>query len=211
MLKIGLIGGIASGKSTVCQLFAQHGVLIIDADVIAKQLVEPQQEAYNEIINTFGHDVCLPNGQLNRQYLRQLIFSDSLAKQELERILHPRIRLQLLQQSNTLNAPYCLLAIPLLIESGMHDLVDRTLLIDIDLPLQLARLAKRDNITIEDAQLIINSQVSRQQRIDCADDIIFNNTTPQELTEYVESLHKKYLTLANKSLASCQHNNSHGQ
>jgi len=211
MLRIGLTGGIASGKSTVCRLFARHGVPIIDADIIARQLVEPQQEAYNEIIAAFGHDVCLSNGELNRQYLKKLIFSDDHAKQQLEMILHPRIRLQLFEQSNAFNTPYCILAIPLLIESKMTELVDRILLIDIDLSLQLTRLCERDNITIADAQLFINGQANRQQRLAYADDIIVNNNDQKSLTKCVDNLHKNYLSLANNSPASCQHNNSHGQ
>lgn len=211
MLKIGLTGGIASGKSTVCRLFAQHGIPIIDADIIARQLVEPQQEAYSEIIQSFGNEVCLSNGELNRQYLRKLIFSDDKAKQQLEMILHPRIRLQLFEQSNSFNTPYCILAIPLLIESEMRNLVDRILLIDIDLSLQLTRLCERDNMTLDDAQLIIDSQVSRQLRLACADDIITNNNEVQNLTQHVDDLHKKYLSLANNPPASCQHKHSHGQ
>lgn len=211
MLKIGLTGGIASGKSTVCRLFSQYGIPIIDADVIARQLVEPKQEAYHEIVRTFGNDVCLPNGQINRQYLRKLIFSDDGAKHQLEMILHPRIRLQLFQRSHALNTPYCILAIPLLIEAEMMELVDRVLLIDIDLALQLTRLCERDNILVDDAQLIINSQVSRQQRLACADDVITNNNGTENLKKQVANLHKKYLSLANNSPSSCQHNDSHGQ
>lgn len=211
MLKIGLTGGIASGKSTVCRLFAQYGTPIIDADIIARQLVEPKQEAYNEIIHTFGDDICLPNGKLNRQHIRQLIFSDDNAKQRLEMILHPRIRMQLIQQSTALNTPYCILAIPLLVEANMAGLVDRVLVIDIDLSLQLARLCERDNLPVDDAQLIINSQVSRQQRLACADDVIANNTSPETLKKQVDFLHKKYLSLANNSPSSCQYNDSHGQ
>lgn len=193
MLKIGLTGGIASGKSTVCQLFGQHNIPIIDADIIARQLVEPEQQAYNEIIDTFGDISRLATGELDRQYLRKLIFSDSTAKQQLESILHPRIRLQLLQQSNALTTPYCILAIPLLIEAKMTKLVDRVLLIDIDLPLQLARLCKRDNMPACDAQLIIDSQADRQQRLACADDVITNNNDVENLKKQVDILHKKYL------------------
>lgn len=195
MLKIGLTGGIASGKSTVCRLFAQHGIPIIDADIIARQLVEPKQEAYDEIVQLFGQCSCQPNGELNRHYLRQLIFSNNQAKQQLEAILHPRIRQQLIQQSNAQNAPYCILDIPLLIESNMMEYVDRILVIDIDLPLQLSRLCSRDNITVKDAQLIINKQASRQQRLACADDVVSNNNDPKQLKNAIDNLHKKYLSL----------------
>lgn len=194
MLKIGLTGGIASGKSTVCRLFSQHGVPIIDADIIARQLVEPNQQAYDEIVQTFGGQCCHSSGELNRQYLRQLIFSDDKAKKQLEIILHPRIRSQLIQQSNTQNSPYCLLVIPLLIENNMIDCVNRILVIDIDESLQLSRLFKRDNIAVDDALLIINSQVSRQRRLACADDLITNNNSVEQLRKSVDNLHKKYLS-----------------
>jgi len=196
MLKIGLTGGIASGKSTVCQLFSKYGIPIIDADIIARQLVEPDQTAYNEIINVFGTQACLSNGELDRQYLRQLIFSDDGAKQQLEAILHPRIRQQLIQQSDIQHSAYCILAIPLLIESNMTSLVDRVLVIDIDETHQLNRLCKRDAISAPDAQLIINSQASRQQRLANADDIISNNHSAQQLEEIVANLHNKYLSLS---------------
>jgi dephospho-CoA kinase len=211
MLRIGLTGGIASGKSTVCRLFAQYGIPIIDADVIARQLVEPKQEAYNEIVLTFGDKICLPNGELNRQYLRKLIFSDDKAKHQLEMILHPRIRLQLFQRTIALKSPYCILAIPLLIETEMTELIDRVLLVDINLALQLTRLCERDNIPLDDAQLMINSQVNRQQRLACADDVITNNKSVENLRKQVDKLHKKYLSLAKNLPSSCQHSDSHGQ
>lgn len=195
MFKIGLTGGIASGKSTVCRLFSQYGIPIIDADIIARQLVKPKQEAYNEIVQAFGERCCKANGELNRQYLRQLIFSNAQEKKQLEAILHPRIRTQLIQQSNTQNTPYCILAIPLLIESNMTECVDRILVLDIDLPIQLSRLCERDNIAVDNAQLIINSQVSRQQRLACADDVITNNNGYEQLKKSVIHLHKKYLSL----------------
>jgi dephospho-CoA kinase len=194
MLKIGLTGGIASGKSTVCLLFSQLGVPIIDADIIARQLVEPNQQAYNEIVQTFGDQCCHTSGELNRQYLRKLIFSNDKAKEQLETILHPRIRSQLIQQSNTQSAPYCLLVIPLLIENDMIDCVDRILVIDIDESLQLNRLCERDNIAVKDALLIINKQVSRQQRLTFSDDLITNNNGTELLKKSVDNLHKKYLS-----------------
>ncbi|MBL4638741.1 MAG: dephospho-CoA kinase [Proteobacteria bacterium] len=132
MLKIGLTGGIASGKSTVCQLFSALGIEIIDADIIARQLVEPAQPCLKKIIQTFGNHVLLENGELDRAQLRQLIFADEKAKQELENILHPNIRQQLIKLSDDVSSPYCILSIPLLVETDMTALVDRILVINIE-------------------------------------------------------------------------------
>ncbi len=211
MFKVGLTGGIASGKSTVCRLFAEHGIPIIDADVIAKKLVEPKQHAYIEITKAFGQHSCLSNGQLNRDYLRQLIFTDNKAKLKLESILHPLIREQLIEQSNAQNAPYCILDIPLLIESKMNHCVNHILIIDINLALQIRRLCDRDQITEDEAQLIISQQATRQQRLACADDVISNDNNLEQLKNIVDNLHKKYLSKSNNLHSSCQQKDSHGQ
>lgn len=207
MLKIGLTGGIASGKSTVCALFERHSIPIIDADIIARQLVEPSEKAYDEIIHTFGQDIVEKNGKLNRGKLRSLIFSDNLAKLQLEKILHPKIRQQLILYSQQQHAPYCILAIPLLIESKMNDLVDRILIVDLSLDQQLKRLQKRDDSSLLQAQLIINAQCDRKQRLTNADDVIDNNGESDLLEKQVDLLHQKYIKLAN----SCQRPNSQGQ
>ncbi len=204
MLKIGLTGGIASGKSTVCQLFSQYDIAIIDADIIARELVEPNQIAYQQIIATFGADIIQQDGYLNRLGLRQLIFADSAAKQQLENILHPKIRQQLTLQSQQCSSPYCILVIPLLIEAKMQDLVDRILVIDLTPEQQLTRLCQRDNISEDDAQLMINSQSGLKQRLAVADDVIHNNNATNMLDKLVFQLHKKYLSLAKSSAMSCQ-------
>ncbi|MFW5451824.1 MAG: dephospho-CoA kinase [Methylophagaceae bacterium] len=204
MLKIGLTGGIASGKSTVCHLFSQYDVPIIDADIIAKELVEPNQVAYQEIIAAFGTEIVQQNGYLNRPRLRQLIFTDSIAKQQLENILHPKIRQQLMRQSQQFHSPYCILVIPLLIEAQMQDLVDQILVIDLNPEQQLTRLCQRDNISENNAQMMINSQRDRKQRLAVADDVIDNNNATNMLDQLVAQLHKKYLNLAKSSAMSCQ-------
>ena len=199
MLKIGLTGGIASGKSTVCDLFSQHNIPIIDADVIAKELVEPNQAALKEIVALFGDDILLNNGTLDRKQLRQLIFSDPEAKRQLEDILHPRIRQQLIQQSSRLSAPYCILVIPLLLEANMLDLVDRVIVVDTDETQQIKRICQRDNISSIDAQAIISSQATIKQRLAIADDIISNNTSIESLALLVDKLHKKYSSMSCQS------------
>ncbi|MBE9532877.1 MAG: dephospho-CoA kinase [Proteobacteria bacterium] len=199
MLKVGLTGGIASGKSTVCDLFSQHNIPIIDADVIAKELVEPNQAALKEIVILFGDDILLNNGSLDRKQLRQLIFSDPEAKRQLEDILHPRIRQQLIQQSSRLSAPYCILVIPLLLEANMLDLVDRVIVVDTDETQQIKRICQRDNISSIDAQAIISSQATIKQRLAIADDIISNNTSIESLALLVDKLHKKYSSMSCQS------------
>lgn len=195
MLKVGLTGGIASGKSTVCDLFSQYNIPIIDADIISRQLVAPGQKAFTEIIQIFGHHLLQKDGTLNRQKLRQIIFSDDIAKQQLETLLHPKIRQQLQLQSDSLSADYCILAIPLLIESNMQNLVDRVLIIDIEPTLQLERLYQRDDMSIRDAQIMINKQCDPSQRLAIANDIINNNNAYEELKHQVQQLHQKYSAL----------------
>ncbi len=207
MLKIGLTGGIASGKSTVCALFEHYKVPILDADQIARQLVEPDKKAYFEIVHCFGEEVLQSDKTLNRKKLRQLIFSDLAAKQTLENILHPKIRQQIILQSQQQHSPYIILAIPLLVESKMVDLVDRILVIDIHPNLQLSRLQQRDNILAEQAQSMLDAQCSQEQRLAKADDLIDNNNNPSALNKQVELLHQKYIKLSR----CCQRINSHGQ
>lgn len=211
MLNVGLTGGVASGKSTVAELFSQYNIPIIDADIIAQELVAPDQDAFVEIVHTFGKKVVDLDGSLNRHILRKLIFSDPVAKQKLENILHPRIRLQLLQQSQACDAIYCILAIPLLLEANMADIVDRIAVTDIEPDLQLKRLCQRDNISEKEAQNMINSQCNRQQRLAIGDDIISNNGSIDSLKQYVDKLHQSYLTLAKTSAISCQKSDSRGQ
>lgn len=207
MLKIGLTGGIASGKSTVCALFEHYQVPIIDADLIARQLVEPDKKAHSEIAHHFGKNILQSDNTLNRKKLRQLIFSDPVAKQALENILHPKIRQQLILQSQQQRASYIILAIPLLIESKMYDLVDRILVIDIEPSLQLQRLQQRDGSSSDQAQAMVSAQCSQKQRLAHANDIIDNNDDPTTLSKKIELLHQKYINLSN----GCQHSNSHGQ
>jgi len=195
MLKIGLTGGIASGKSTICDLFSHHDIFIIDADIIARELVKPGQPALTEIQTSFGSDIIQHDGTLDRKALRALIFSDPKAKQQLELILHPKIKQQLLIQSNDAQGDYCILAIPLLIESNWQNSVDRILVVDIDPELQIKRLCLRDNMTLTQAKQIIDTQSSREKRLRFADDVISNNLTPASLENIVHQLDKKYRQL----------------
>jgi len=196
MLVIGLTGGIASGKSTACACFESLGIPVIDADIIARQLVQPGQAALQQITQRFGNTILTTTGELNRAALRDIVFNDSTARLDLEAILHPLIRAEMQQQIDSIDAPYCVLAIPLLIETGQSDLVDRILVIDTDKDLQQQRLQQRDNLDDRAINAIMQAQVSRDQRLAAADDIVTNNGTVAALQTRLQRLHQRYLQLS---------------
>ncbi len=198
MLVIGLTGGIGSGKSTVTSLFSSHGIPIIDADTIARQVTAPGQPALREICALFGEKIIDGNGQLKRKQLGKVIFSNQQKREQLEAILHPIIQQRMLEQAATVShsTAYCILSIPLLLESGWQQLVDRILVVDINEKSQLQRTMHRDNIARKTAQAIIDAQVNRQDRLLAADDIIDNQGRIDELQQQVQQLHQKYLKLS---------------
>lgn len=195
MLRIGLTGGIGSGKSTVAGLFAARGVPVIDADAIAHQLTRPGEPAVGEIAAALGNDL-VRSGTLDRRRLAERVFHDPAYRQRLESILHPRIRAAMLREIDQCQAPYCLLVIPLLIEAGQQDLVDRILVVDIDEPLQIERTGQRDARPESEIRAILAAQASRKQRLEEADDVIANSGDLATLEAQVEALHRKYLALA---------------
>lgn len=199
MLLIGLTGGIGSGKSTVCQLFAQLGVPIIDTDTIAHALVEPGQPALKQLEAIFGHEIIDQQGHLDRAILRERVFSDASERQRLESILHPLIRSKMQRELKMLRASYVIIAIPLLLEKGWQNEADRILVVDTDESLQIERTIKRDGISADEVKRIMQTQVSRQQRIDAADDIIHNDGKREALKAQVLNLHQHYLQLADSS------------
>ncbi len=196
MLIIGLTGGIGSGKTAVSDRFAALGVPVIDTDLISRQVVLPDQPLLQEIIQTFGERYLDGSGQLDRAALRQLVFSDPSSREKLEAILHPAIRLEAQRQLNELRADYALLVIPLLAETGGDYTLDRILLVDAPESLQIERIMQRDNISIQAAREILNSQASRAQRLQLADDVIGNDGSLPALYSAVEQLHARYLELA---------------
>lgn len=198
-LKIGLTGGIASGKTTVSRLFASLGVPIIDADTIAHALVQPGQPALLDIIQTFGTDFMQPDGTLNRAKLRTLIINNSQLRHQLEAILHPRIRQQMQEQAIQLTTPYCILSIPLLLETRQMDLVDRVLVIDCTTDLQCTRLKQRNHeLTPDQIDQLLAIQATRTARLAIANDVIDNNKDLNHLKPQVITWHHYYLTLAAK-------------
>ncbi|MBF6647217.1 dephospho-CoA kinase [Methylobacter sp. BlB1] len=196
MLKIGLTGGIGCGKTTVARLFAELGSPVIDADQIAHQLVAKGQPALAQIALQFGADILTPDGSLNRARLREAVFSDPARKQNLEAILHPLVYQSIQAELERLDASYCIIAIPLLFETNMAHFVDRVLVVDCPVEIQIARVRKRDQLTLDRIQSIIDSQVSRDFRKSHADDLIDNSESDYRLAEQVKKLHNLYLSLS---------------
>lgn len=197
LLRIGLTGGIASGKSIVTQRFTELKVPVIDADVVARRVVEPGQPGLDEVVRRFGPVVLEASGKLNRRALRELIFKDPSSRQALDAILHPLIRTAMELEAANAKGPYLVMAIPLLVESGRaRERVDRVLLVDVDVAQQLERVQARDGSSAEQARAILASQASRETRLTAADDVITNSGSVADLRRAVDVLHKKYLHLA---------------
>jgi dephospho-CoA kinase len=192
MLRIGLTGGIGSGKSTVADCFSRLGVTIIDSDVIARELVRPGGDALQRIAETFGSKVLRTDGSLDRAALRRRVFDDSEARRRLEAILHPRIRQQLQARAAEAAGPYVILVIPLLVEQGWTTEVDRVLVVDCSPETQLRRTMARDHVSAEEARAVLQNQASREQRLACADDVIDNEDEAQNLEAIVLQLDRRY-------------------
>jgi dephospho-CoA kinase len=195
-LRIGLTGGIASGKSTVAQRFTDLGVPVIDADVAARAVVASGTPGLAQVIERFGPGVLAQNGELDRRALRDLIFSNPGARRNLESILHPLIRADMERSADKAVGPYIVMAIPLLIEGGPSDRVDRILVVDVDEAVQLRRVMERDGCIAEQARAILASQASRSARLAAADDVLQNAGTVTDLRQAVDRLHERYLRLA---------------
>ena len=196
MLKIGLTGGIGCGKTTVANLFEALSVPVVDADQIARELVAKGQPALNRIAREFGPHILTEEGSLNRQQLKTIIFADAGRRQKLESILHPLVYRAIENELARIDAPYCLIAIPLLFETRMTSPVDRVLVVDCPVETQIERVQKRDHLPLEMIRSIIASQVSRAFRRAHADDLIDNSETAISLAEQVKKLHNLYLSLS---------------
>ncbi|OGI48851.1 MAG: dephospho-CoA kinase [Candidatus Muproteobacteria bacterium RBG_16_65_34] len=193
MLRIGLTGGIGSGKSTIAALFARHGTPIIDTDEIARRLAEPGAGAYDAIVAAFGDGILDAGRRVDRSQLRVRVFNDPEERKRLEAILHPRIREEVRRQLAELDAPYCIVVVPLLIESGFDALIDRILVVDTPEALQIARATARGGLTEPEVRAVMAAQTSRAERLQKADDVIVNDADMTHLEREIERLHALYV------------------
>lgn len=195
---LGLTGGIGCGKSAVSAMFEQLGITVVDADIIARQVVAPNSNGLAAISEHFGTIVLNPDGSLNRAKLREIIFADNAQKTWLNNLLHPLIREKTLNDLSTANSAYVVLVAPLLFENGLEQYCDRTLIIDVPVAVQLERTIARDNINEQQALSIIAAQMSREDKLHRADDVVDNNQPLALVAIVIQQLHTQYLTLAAK-------------
>ncbi len=196
MFVIGLTGGIGSGKSTVAELFAERGIEIVDADLIAREVVLPGTAALGQIASHFGSSILAASGELDRAALRKRVFADNSARLWLEGLLHPLIHDRIVQRIDACQSPYCILASPLLLETSQHQLVNRVLVVDVDETSQLQRTLQRDGSDEATIRGIIAAQMARQDRLRQADDVLDNSGDRSKLDTSVDKLHTRYLELA---------------
>jgi dephospho-CoA kinase len=201
MLKIGLTGGIGSGKTSVSDIFSELGVPVIDTDLVARQLTARDGAALPEIRSAWGESVMRTDGELDRDALRRRIFADPEERRRLEAILHPLIRRQVVAELAALDAPYVVVVIPLLVETGNYrELLDRVLVVDCPESLQVERVRARSGLSAEEVSAIISAQADRSSRIAAADDIIVNAANSRSLREQVLSLDAKYREIAGRTV-----------
>lgn len=196
--RVGLTGGIASGKSTVANLFAKLEVPVIDTDVIAREVVTPGSPALDEIRARFGDEVIAADGSLDRRALRNIVFADDDARHDLESITHPRIGEATRQQADAATGPYQIIVVPLLTRSPLRDFVDRVLVVDCSEEVQIQRLLARDTESPEQARRILAAQASRDERLAIADEIIDNSGDLEDLQQAVQSLDAQFRQAATR-------------
>ena len=197
MLVIGLTGGIGSGKSTVASIFANLGIQVINADQLARDVVEYGSPALAAIVERYGENILLEDGSLNRSDLREIVFANVSEREWLEQLTHPLIAQLMKDQLQAVSSPYAILESPLLIETDQKELVDRILVIDIVEDTQLRRTLARDDSAETTIKAIINSQIPREQRLEAADDVVDNSGKLETTEQEILRLHKKYLLMAN--------------
>ncbi|EPG0530721.1 dephospho-CoA kinase [Vibrio harveyi] len=198
---IGLTGGIASGKTTVANLFKQQFKIdIVDADIVAREVVEPDTPGLNAIIEHFGTDIVRDDQTLDRAKLREKIFSNPEEKAWVNGLLHPIIREKMIEDLEQVTSDYALLVVPLLVENKLDSLCDRVLVVDVEPQTQISRTVKRDNVSEEQVKAILASQASREQRLALADDVVKNNPDDPDLLLQITDLHEKYLAMCKKNL-----------
>lgn len=201
-LVVGVTGGIGSGKSTICREFEALGVPVIDADVVAREVVIPGSPGLARVVAEFGPEVLTADGALDRPRMRTLVFAEPARRRRLEAILHPLIRERIAADLGRVQAPYCLLAIPLLVERGGGYRLDRILVVDCPEQVQIERVMARDDLTASEVEAIMKTQAPREARLRAADDIISNATDIDAVRAQVANLHQAYLALARGTRAA---------
>ena len=196
--RVGLTGGIASGKSTAAKFFGALGVPILDSDQVARDVVEPGQPPLERLVERFGSKILTADGHLDRPALREIVFSDPKARADLEALTHPAIGAAMEARSAAAGGPYQILVIPLLVEKNLAAHVDRVLVVDCDEELQIRRLRDRDGSTPEQVQAILKAQAPRSARLKAADDVIHNDSDMSAVRDQVATLHARYLELAGR-------------
>tara|TARA_Y100001956_G_scaffold82906_1_gene106670 strand:+ start:8596 stop:9204 length:609 start_codon:yes stop_codon:yes gene_type:complete len=198
---VGLTGGIASGKTTVANLFQQEfGIDIVDADAVAREVVEPGSKGLNTIRDKFGDSILSSDGSLNRPKLREIIFSEPTHKEWINQLLHPMIREKMLDDLANASSEYALLVIPLMAENGLQSLADKVIVVDVNEKTQLERTIARDKVDLAQAEAILASQATREQRLAIADFVIKNDTENQKLLPQITELHQKILEICRANL-----------
>ncbi|WP_454780841.1 dephospho-CoA kinase [Legionella sp. WA2022007384] len=190
---VGLTGDIASGKTTVAELFSKLGIKVIYADIISRELTQRHELAYKKIVDHYGHIVLKQDGELDRSKLREIIFSNHKERDWLENLLHPLIRQEIKKQVDTCTTPYCIVEIPLLITKQAYPYINRILLVRAPKDIQIARLMQRDKCSTKQAQAILSAQPALHIRLESADDVIDNHMDIDALTKEVNDLHNTYL------------------
>lgn len=198
MLKIGLTGGIGSGKSLVSDTFASIGVPVIDTDLISREVLRPGSETLLQLANKLGQSILSADGSLRRRKLKESMFKHASTRNVVDSIVHPAIKTVMLQDIDKLQTGYCIVVIPLLIEKNWQNLVDRILLVNTPRELRIQRVLARDQLSRENIMKILRSQATDSERLAYADDIINNDSDPAYVIEQVKLLHQKYLHAANK-------------
>ena len=195
-LIVGLTGGIGSGKSAASAWFERQGICVVDADIVAREVVAIGSPVLQQLVKSFGDWVLLDNGELDRRALREYVFKDDAARQTLNGITHPAIRQSILQQLQDATSPYVILVSPLLFESKQNELTSRNLLIDASVDLQIQRASQRDGQSLAQIENIIAAQMSREQKQALADDVVMNDAELEDLYQQLRPLHLKYLALS---------------
>ena len=196
MLRVALTGGIGSGKSTVARMFAAHGAPVVDADEIAHRLVQHGQPTYLEIVEAFGTEILDADGEIDRPGLSGRIFDSADERRRLEAIVHPRVRREIVERVQALQAPYCIIVVPLLIEAGMQDLADRILVVDCNEQRQIERVRERSGLSEDRIRRIMAAQARPSERRNLADDLIINDADLVQVQAQVDRLHTLYLALS---------------